>query len=223
MAYRDRQYADGLKLVTDLNMFFEFVPFNDDNFDADGNIKPNATALMLHEIELEKQYAILITTNAGNYRYLIGDTVKLVNKERNEILITGRTKHFLSLVGEHLSVDNMNKALSIVSEKLNINIPEFCVAGKPYQNFFAHHWHIACNTAIDTVKFKQMLDEELCVLNEDYEVERKSALKEIFISVHPEQVFIDFLASKGKQGGQHKFPRVIKGSMLTDWEAFIAK
>jgi hypothetical protein len=223
IAYKDRQYADGLKLVTDVNMFFEFVPFNDNNFDADGNIKPSAEALMLHEIELEKQYAILLTTNAGNYRYLIGDTIKLVNKERNEILITGRTKHFLSLVGEHLSVDNMNNAIKNVSEKLNIEIPEFCVAGKPFESFFAHHWHIACNTKIDVPQFKTMLDEALCLLNEDYEVERKSALKEIFVNVHTEQTFTDFLASKGKSGGQHKFPRVIKGAMLADWEAFVGQ
>ena len=221
IAYKDRQYAEGLKLVTDVNMFFEFVLFNDNNFDADGNIKPNAEALMLHEIELEKQYAILLTTNAGNYRYIIGDTIKLVNKERNEIVITGRTKHFLSLVGEHLSVDNMNKAIQIACEKLNISIPEFCVAGKPYESFFAHHWYIACDSKVDVANLKSIIDTELCALNEDYEVERKSALKDIFINIYTEKTFIDFLASKGKEGGQHKFPRVIKGNMLNDWEAFI--
>jgi hypothetical protein len=176
---------------------------------------------MLHEIDEGKQYAILISTNAGTWRYLIGDTIKLVNKERSEIVITGRTKHFLSLVGEHLSVDNMNQALKNVSATLNIEIPEFCVIGKPYENLFCHQWYIACDYKVDTNLLKQLLDEQLCLLNEDYEVERKSALKEIFVNVLPEQKFIDFLASKGKSGGQHKFPRVLKGVIINEWEQFI--
>ncbi|MFX9042672.1 GH3 auxin-responsive promoter family protein, partial [Acinetobacter baumannii] len=86
----------------------EFVEFNEKNFDAEGNLLPNAEALMIHEVEEHKDYALLISTTAGAWRYLIGDTIKFVDKEKCEIVITGRTKHFLSLVGEHLSVDNMN-------------------------------------------------------------------------------------------------------------------
>ncbi len=221
IAFKDRQYADGMKLITDMNIFFEFVPFNDDNFDAEGNIKPNAEALMLHEIEEGKQYAILLSTNAGTWRYLIGDTIKLVNKARSEIVITGRTKHFLSLVGEHLSVDNMNQALKNVCATLNVEIPEYCVVGKPYENLFCHQWYIACDDKVDVNAIKKQLDEQLCLLNEDYEVERKSALKEIFVTILSEKKFIDFLASKGKTGGQHKFPRVLKGTIIQDWETFI--
>lgn len=91
--------------------------------------------LLVDEVEEGKEYALLMSTNSGAWRYLIGDTIRFVDKKRSEIVITGRTKHFLSLVGEHLSVDNMNKAIEMVSNELNICIPEFTVVGLPYENF----------------------------------------------------------------------------------------
>jgi hypothetical protein len=177
--------------------------------------------LMIHEIEEHKDYAILISTNAGTWRYAIGDTIKLVDRERNEIIITGRTKHFLSLVGEHLSVDNMNKAINMAAEELNISIPEFTVTGIPFGNFFAHQWYVACNDAIDETKLANLIDEKLKMLNDDYEVERKHALKAVQLKVLPESLFMNFMQLKGKVGGQHKFPRVLKGKILTEWEAFL--
>ena len=108
LAYQNRQDAKGMKLALNNNIFFEFVPFDYNNFDSEGNMVANPEVLMIHEVEENKNYAILISTNAGTWRYLIGDTIKFVDIEKNEIIITGRTKHFLSLVGEHLSVDNMN-------------------------------------------------------------------------------------------------------------------
>ena len=221
LAYQNRQNAKGMHLAFNNNIFFEFVPFDDKNFDSDGNMVENPEALMLHEIEENKDYAILISTNAGAWRYAIGDTIKLIDKERTEIIITGRTKHFLSLVGEHLSVDNMNKAIEMVSEEMNISIPEFTVAGVPHGSFFAHEWYIACNDAVNETKLAELIDEKLKELNDDYEVERKHALKNISVKVLPECVFLDFMKSKGKVGGQHKFPRVVKGSMLQDWKAFL--
>jgi hypothetical protein len=223
LAYQDKQYAKGMRLVTNEHIFFEFVPFDDHNFDADGEILPTAQSLLIHEVEEGKDYAILISTSAGAWRYLIGDTIKFVDKEKAEIAITGRTKHFLSLVGEHLSVDNMNKAIRVVSETMNLCIPEYTVVGEPHDNFFAHHWYLACNTTnIDTAKLKTTLDTVLCDVNDDYAVERKSALKDVHITVLPEHIFMDFMESKGKVGGQHKFPRVLKGKMLNDWKAFLA-
>ncbi|MBS1626636.1 MAG: GH3 auxin-responsive promoter family protein [Bacteroidetes bacterium] len=223
IAYQDKQYAKGMKLVLNEHIFMEFVPFDDNNFDNDGNLLPNANALMVHEVEENKDYALLISTTAGAWRYLIGDTVKFINKERGEIIITGRTKHFLSLVGEHLSVDNMNKAIQLASEELNISIPEFTVAGIPYNNFFAHQWYIACNNNVDANALKKIIDEKLNELNDDYAVERKSALKEIFVEVLTAQQFMDFMKLKGKVGGQHKFPRVLKGKMLQEWQHFLKK
>ncbi len=223
IAYQERQNSKGMKLVTNQHIFLEFIPFNENNFDADGNLLPQATALMLHEIEENKEYALLISTNAGTWRYLIGDTVKLVDKEHSEIIITGRTKHFLSLVGEHLSVDNMNHAIQMASNELNICISEFTVAGIPHESFFAHHWYVACNDKIEKNTLKKSLDEHLIKLNDDYAVERKSALKDIFVTILPEKCFLEFMESKGKVGGQHKFPRVLKGQMLEDWKIFISK
>ena len=163
----------------------------------------------------------MISTNAGAWRYAIGDTVKFIDKERSEIVITGRTKHFLSLVGEHLSVDNMNKAVEMVSEELNISIPEFTVAGVPHGLFFAHHWYVATDDAVDKEELRLRIDEKLKELNDDYEVERKHSLKDVLLTVLSENTFMEFMRSKGKVGGQHKFPRVLKGKMLEDWQKFL--
>ncbi|MBI3719459.1 MAG: GH3 auxin-responsive promoter family protein [Sphingobacteriales bacterium] len=222
LAYQDRQYAEGMKLVTNEHIFFEFVLFDDKNFDADGNLTPNAESLMIHEVEEGKDYAILLSSTAGAWRYLIGDTVRFTDKDKCEIIITGRTKHFLSLVGEHLSVDNMNKALQMASEEMNVCVPEFTVAGIPYNNFFAHHWYVASDDHIDKDLLRKKIDDHLKALNDDYATERGSALKEVFLDVLPEKDFMEFMRLKGKVGGQHKFPRVMKGAMLTDWQKFIS-
>jgi hypothetical protein len=221
IAYQDRQHAQGMKLVLNDHIFMEFVPFDEKNFDEEGNMKENPEAFMVHEVEEGKDYAILLSTAAGAWRYLIGDTVKFTNVEKSEIIITGRTKHFLSLVGEHLSVDNMNKAIQTVSESFNISIPEFTVAGEPHGLFFAHHWYIATNDTTDPIALKNKIDQCLIEINDDYAVERKSALKGIHLTVLPESVFMNFMQSKGKVGGQHKFPRVMKGKMLEDWLLFL--
>ena len=221
LAYQSRQDTRGMQLALNNNIFFEFVPFDDYNFDSDGNLLENAETFMIHEIEENKDYALLISTNAGAWRYAIGDTVRLIDKQRNEIIITGRTKHFLSLVGEHLSVDNMNKAIELLSEELNVSIPEFTVTGIPYGNFFAHRWYIATNENLSEDKLASIIDEKLKSLNDDYEVERRHALKNIEVVVLSEQVFMNFMEMKGKMGGQHKFPRVLKGKILEEWQQFL--
>jgi hypothetical protein len=222
LAYQERpNELQGMKLMTDNKLFFEFVPFTPENFDADGNIKPNAQALNITEVELDKEYAILISNCAGAWRYLIGDTVKFTDLKRCEVIITGRTKHFLSLCGEHLSVDNMNQAVKLVANDLGIVINEFCVMGMPYEGLFAHKWFVGSDKAVDPSVLREKLDSHLKTLNDDYAVERRHALKEIIVEVLPNQAFIDFLASKNKLGGQSKFPRVLKGKHLNDWQAFL--
>ncbi len=222
IAYQDRQYAKGMRLLTSGHIFFEFIPFNEHNFDADGNVVANPEVLMIHEVEEGTTYALLLSTSAGTWRYLIGDTIRFTDKERSEIVITGRTKHFLSLVGEHLSVDNMNKAVQLVSEEMNISIPEFTVAGVPFESFFAHHWYVACDDKVDKEELCRKLDDKLKQLNDDYAVERNSALKSVMLDVLTEEDFMEFMRQKGKVGGQHKFPRVLKGKMLDDWQNFLA-
>ncbi len=221
IAYQDRPNTLGMKLVTNEHIFLEFVPFDEKNFDSNGDMITNPEALMIHEVEEGKDYALLISTSAGTWRYLIGDTVRFVDKEKCEIVITGRTKHYLSLVGEHLSVDNMNKAIQLAGEEMNICIPEFTVAGVPFGNFFAHHWYVACNDNVNAEQLRLTIDNKLKELNDDYAVERKSALKAVLLDVLTEQQFMDFMTAKGKMGGQHKFPRVLKGKMQEDWQRFL--
>jgi len=221
IAYQDHQNAVGMRLVTGQHLFLEFVPFNENNFDEDGEIKESATALLIDEVEEGTDYAVLISTAAGAWRYLIGDTVKFIDKENAQIIITGRTKHFLSLVGEHLSVDNMNKAVETVSEAFNISIPEYTVTGVPHGNLFAHKWYVACNDAVNETKLAAAIDQYLCTINDDYATERKSALQDVSVTVIKEAVFMGFMESQGKLGGQHKFPRVLKGKQLEAFETFI--
>lgn len=221
IGYKAREHAKGMQLILNNNIFFEFVPFDEKNFDADGKIVASPEAKMIQEVEVGKEYALLMSTNAGSWRYLIGDTIKFVDLQRHEVAITGRTKHFLSLAGEHLSVENMNKAIQLVSEEFNISIPEYTVVGFAYQLFFAHKWYVATDDKVDAEKLKKRIDENLRVLNDDYAIERDSALKEIFVEVLPEEKFLQFMKLKDKLGSQHKFPRVMKGKMLDDWNTFL--
>ncbi|MBS1632122.1 MAG: GH3 auxin-responsive promoter family protein [Bacteroidetes bacterium] len=221
VGYKTREHAQGMQLILNNNIFFEFIPFEDKNFDHEGNVIASPDAKMIHEVEEGKEYALLMSTNAGAWRYLLGDTLKFVNMERSEVVITGRTKHFLSLTGEHLSMDNMNKAIELVSNELNISIPEYTVVGMPYGSFFAHKWYIACNDPCDTEIIRNKIDGCLKKLNDDYAVERGSALKEVFLEKLPEEKFMEFMVLKGKLGNQHKFPRVMKGKVLEDWNCFL--
>lgn len=115
----------------------------------------------------------------------------------------------------------MNKAIELVSNEFNISIPEYTVAGIPHESFFAHKWFIACNDPCDTEAICKRIDQHLRKLNDDYATERDSALKEVFLEKLPEEKFMEFMVLKGKLGNQHKFPRVMKGKMLEDWNRFL--
>lgn len=221
VAYQSRPKTSSMQLVLDNGMFFEFVPFTDENFDSESNIRPNAKAITLKDVKENTEYALLLSTNAGAWRYLIGDTIKFTSVERCEIIITGRTKHFLSLCGEHLSQDNMNRAIHMLEEEFNIEVPEFSVAGIKHNSMFAHKWYIGTDNQIDPIIVQRKIDEYLKVLNDDYRVERIAAITEVFAEVLPVQVFYNWLKTKGKEGGQNKFPRVLKNEKLNDWEEFL--
>ncbi|KOY86614.1 GH3 auxin-responsive promoter [bacterium 336/3] len=212
-----------LQLVLNNGIFLEFVPFNEKNFDINGEIIENPETFMIDEIEEGKEYAILLSTCAGTWRYLIGDTVKLVDKKHSDIIITGRTKHFLSLCGEHLSVDNMNKAIESVASDMGFMVKEFTVAGVKHDTLFAHHWYIGTDDVVNAEEIKARLDAKLCDLNDDYKVERSAALKDVLVQVLPTHIFYDWMRSKGKEGGQTKFPRVVKGDIMKDWQNYVAQ
>jgi hypothetical protein len=220
LAYQ-RKKDHEMQLVLDNGIFFEFIPFNSENFKPDGQLVEKPKVLLLDEVTENEAYALLISTNAGTWRYLIGDTIRFTSVKDYEIVITGRTKHFLSLCGEHLSVDNMTRAISMVSDQLNIDIKEFTVAGIPHKKLFAHKWYIGTNQQVaNQEQLRKLLDDTLKKLNDDYAVERKAALKDVFVEILPVKAFYDWMKMKGKEGGQHKFPRVL-GTLYTDWEEFI--
>jgi hypothetical protein len=223
IAYQAMPKRKSMKLVLNNGIFYEFVPFNETNFLPGGDIKPEAQAVMIDEVEEGQEYALLLSSCSGAWRYLIGDVIKFVSLEEAEIIITGRTKHFLSLCGEHLSVDNMNKAIELVSNEMNVAIPEFTVAGIPHGSLFAHHWYLATDDKVDTKLLRDRLDHHLKVLNDDYAVERSAALKEVVVDVYPIGTFYHWMETKGKIGGQNKFPRVMKNSQLDEWKNFLAK
>jgi hypothetical protein len=222
IAYQDEQDNRSMKLVTNNGLFFEFVPFNEENFNSDGELVRKPKTLLIDEVKVDEDYALLLSTCAGAWRYLIGDVVKFTNVKKAEIIISGRTKHYLSLCGEHLSVDNMNKAIEMVSDELDIRINEFTVAGVKHGSMFAHKWFIGTDDHVSDVELKFLIDSKLKMLNDDYRVERTSALKDIIIEILPHEVFLSWMESKGKIGNQNKFPRVMKNHQLEEWEQFVA-
>ncbi len=221
LAFQARPQRKSMRLVLNNGIFHEFIPFNDQNFDPNGEIRGNAQTLKIDEIEEGKEYALLISTCAGAWRYLIGDVIKFVSKEESEIVITGRTKHFLSLCGEHLSVDNMNKAINLAEEDLNIDVREFTVLGLPHGSLFEHHWFVGTDSEVDAILLRDRLDEHLRALNDDYAVERKHALKDVKVSVISPSIFYAWMKSEGKEGGQNKFPRVLKGNKQLSWLTYL--
>jgi len=221
IAFQTRQESESMKMMLDNGLFFEFIPFNEKNFDEDGNILEDPEILHIDQVKEGQEYALLITTCSGTWRYLIGDVVKFTSVEKNEIIITGRTKHFLSLCGEHLSQDNMNRAVELVSAELNIDIKEFTVAGINYDTMFAHHWFIGTDDLVDVKVLKRRLDETLMELNDDYKVERIAALKDLIVDVLPCSMFYNYMKTKGKVGSSYKFPRVLKKNQLLDWETYL--
>ncbi len=221
IAYQAFPRRRSMKLVLNNGIFYEFVPFEEKNFNANGEVRADAETLLIDEVEEGKEYALILSSCAGAWRYLIGDVIRFTSIEESEIIITGRTKHFLSLCGEHLSVDNMNKAVELVSNEMNISVKEFTVAGIPFGTLFAHHWYIATDDKVDKKLLKERLDFYLKELNDDYAVERSAALKEILVDAYPTQVFYDWMALRGKAGGQNKFPRVMKNAQLDEWVAYL--
>ncbi len=221
IAYQDEPGERSMRLNLNNGIFFEFIPFTQEYFNSEGEIIGRPRTYMVHEVEEGQDYAILLSTNSGAWRYLIGDVVRFTNKENCDIIIVGRTKHFLSLCGEHLSVDNMNKAIEMVSDELNIRINEFTVSGIPFDTMFAHKWYIGTEDTQDVEKIRELLDEKLKILNDDYRVERGSALKEVFVEIVHPSVFLMWMESHNKVGAQNKFPRVMKNHQFEKWESFV--
>jgi hypothetical protein len=224
IAYQTKRDSEGMRLNFKNGLFFEFVPFNEDNFDSNNQLKPDAKTLSIRQVNMEEDYAILLSTCSGAWRYLIGDTIRFTDLENCEIRITGRTKHFLSICGEHLSVDNMNKAVSKLSDELGEPINEFTVKGVSKNGVHSHVWHLACDKkGLSEKTVAQKLDAFLCELNDDYLTERKHALKEIKVHIHDHDTFIGWMQEQGKFGSQNKFPRVLTDQKYSEWLEYLDK
>lgn len=193
-------------LMLDLGIYYEFIPMDEFN-DTDSRTIP------LEEVELNKNYALVISTNTGLWRYIIGDTIKFLSKEPYKFVITGRTKHFINAFGEELMVDNADKALAIASEKHNVRIIDY--TGAPVfmseNSKGKHQWIIEFDHAPTNLnEFITDFDLALKEQNSDYEAKRYKdiTLDRPDVVVARKNLFHDWLASKGKLGGQNKVPRL---------------
>jgi len=115
----------------------------------------------------------------------------------------------------------MNKAVELSAEELGITVKEFTVAGIRHDSLFAHQWYIGTDDEVDADTLRDKIDGHLKVLNDDYIVERRHALKDVFVTVLPSATFLGWMAKRGKMGGQNKFPRVLKKNLIDEWEAYL--
>ena len=214
-----------MALVVDNGIYFEFVPFEEKNMTEEGNVHPDAEILTLAEVEEEQDYVLLISTVAGAWRYMIGDTVKFTSKERGEIAITGRTKHFLNVVGSQLSVHKMNAALQKLQEQFQVTILEFTVAAirREEDGEYIHKWYLGSDDPMDATEVAQTLDKILQDSNKNYGVARSKALKDVKVEVIPADLFYQWSEASKKKGGQVKTVRVMKEEDFAEWEEFVQK
>jgi hypothetical protein len=218
-AYQQSIHDEGMSLLLNTGIFYEFVPFNSDHFDDEGNLKDKYTAYTITEVIEGVDYAIVISTNAGLWRYMIGDLVRFINVQQREIKITGRIKQFLSLAGEHLSLDNINSAIDVASRELACTISEFCIVAD-HENLL-HEWYLGSSDLVDTKNFLNLIDHELTIINDDYAAVRKYTLKNPKGKILPVQKFYDFMDANGKAGSQNKFPRVMNSQQAEYWKSFL--
>ena len=193
-------------LMLDYGIYYEFIPFEE--MDSD-----DPKVLALEDVEVGKNYAVVITTNAGLWRYKIGDTIKFTSLDPFRIKITGRTKHFINAFGEELIIENAEVGIAEACKKTNSVIDNF-TAGPIYfggENKAGHEWVIEFSQEPDDMsRFTQLLDEKLREINSDYDAKRYKDIAlqpPIIHSVQP-GTFYDWMKSKGKIGGQHKVPRL---------------
>lgn len=218
-AYQVAPDRKGMELLLKNGIFFEFVPFNSDYFDADGNLINQYNALALNEVEPGIDYALVISTNAGLWRYMLGDLVRFLDTSTHEIIISGRIKQYLSIVGEHLSLENINMAIQKVSQDRGIQISEFTI--HVIEGALQHHWYVGVDSEVDKQEIMQEIDAEVCRLNDDYAAVRKYTLLPPEITILPNQTFYDFMDSLGKSGAQNKFPRVLNTEQRPKWLAYL--
>ncbi len=205
-AIQDRNNSDELLLMLDYGIFYEFIPMT--NYDGE-----NSTAIALKEVKLGVNYALVITTNAGLWRYLIGDTIKFTSLDPYRIKITGRTKHFINAFGEELIIENAETALKQACEKTNAEILDYTAAPIFMKDNAkgAHEWMIEFSKEPENMAiFTEILDNGLKAINSDYEAKRFLNLTLDMPTVRKAKkgLFYEWLKINKKLGGQHKVPRL---------------
>ncbi len=205
-AIQDLNNSKDLLLMLDYGIFYEFIPMC--SFGTE-----NQKVIRLSEVEINKNYAVVITTNAGLWRYSIGDTIRFTSLNPYRIRVTGRTKHHINVFGEELMVENTDMAIAKACKLLNVEVKDYTVApifmeGKEKG---AHEWIIEFRKTPDNIDFfTKVLDESIQSLNSDYEAKRHNnmTLNSLKINVARENLFYDWLKKQDKLGGQHKIPRL---------------
>ncbi len=203
---QDQEHSSEMLLMLDYGIYYEFLPIEDLD-------KDNPKTLSLDEVEINKNYAIIISTNGGLWRYMIGDTIKFTSLNPYRILITGRTKHFINAFGEELIIDNAERALIEVCDVTSSIIRDY-TAGPIYfgdSHTGGHEWIIEFEKAPENmVQFAQLLDIALKKTNSDYEAKRKGDIALQMPTVHlaKEGTFYTWMKNRGKLGGQNKVPRL---------------
>ncbi|MFA9190905.1 GH3 auxin-responsive promoter family protein [Flavobacterium sp. FZUC8N2.13] len=205
-AIQDLNHSNDLLLMLDYGIFYEFIPM-----DTFGTL--NQKTIRLADVELNKNYAVVITTNSGLFRYLVGDTVRFTSLNPYRIRVSGRTKHHINVFGEELMVENTDQALAKACQITHSEIVDYTVAPifMKEKEKGAHEWMIEFKKKpADMAIFQQALDETLQSLNSDYEAKRYNnmTLNPLVINVARENLFYDWLKENNKLGGQHKIPRL---------------
>lgn len=205
-AIQDTNDSNELLLMLDYGIFYEFIPM-----DTFGSL--NQKVIRLADVELNKNYAVVITTNSGLWRYLIGDTVRFTSIDPYRIRITGRTKHHINVFGEELMVENTDKAIAKACELTGAEVLDYTVAPifMEGREKGAHEWIVEFGRHPEDVEhFRRTLDETLQTVNSDYEAKRYNnmTLNPLVLNVARPKLFYDWLKAQDKLGGQHKIPRL---------------
>ncbi len=205
---------EGMLLFTDHGIFYEFLPVEEL-----GN--PDAQTIGLREVQLGKNYALVISTNGGLWRYLVGDTVVFTSLHPFKIKVTGRTKYFINAFGEEVIAENAETAISKAANATNASVLDYTASPIYFSDSQngAHEWLVEFeNPPADIHKFTEVLDKTLKEVNSDYEAKRykEIALRLPVVKIVPKGTFQRWLKSKGKLGGQHKVPRLSNDRQLVD-------
>ena len=214
IAFQDSQTDEGLLLLVDSGIFFEFIA-------ADEYFDPNPRRLTIGEVELGKNYAVIINNNAGLWGYSLGDTVKFVSRDPYRLLVTGRIKHFISAFGEHVIGEEVEKALQYAMQQHpETEVVEFTVAPMvaPVEGLPYHEWLIEFATPpTDLTQFTRTLDHRLTELNVYYDdLISGGILRPLKLTSLPRGAFQRYMKSQGKLGGQNKVPRLANDRKITD-------